>query len=115
MSVAKIKTDVKIADDIINIIAGIAATSVDGVLSIGEGLTFTTIPFIGTKNLKQGIIVEKDDNDKLNISIIVALKSGIDVKKACYNIQEKIKESIESMLDMSVNKVVVKVAKIDDV
>ena len=45
---SRIKTDIKIADDSILLIAGIAATSVEGVAALGEGLTFKALPFIGS-------------------------------------------------------------------
>ena len=108
-----IKTDVKVADDVINMIAGIAATSVDGVVSLGEGMTFKTIPFIGTKNLKKGISVIQNDDDSISVKIIVALKNGVDIKKICSNIQEKIKEAVESMLDIVVRDIEVRVARVD--
>lgn len=112
----EMKKDIKIADDVINMIAGIAATSVDGVLSLGEGMTFKNIPFIGTKSLKKGItILRNDEDNEIIIKTIISLKNGSDVKKTCVNVQEKIKESIESMLDIKVREVVVKVAKINDV
>lgn len=116
MSEMNIKTEVKVADDAINIIAGIAATSVSGVHSLGEGMTFKTIPFIGSKNLKKGIVVVKNDDDNsVSVKITVTLKNGAEIRKVCSNIQEKIKDSIESMLDITVREVIVKVAKIDDV
>ena len=116
MADLNIKTNVKIADDTIATIAGIAATSIEGVASLGEGLTFKGLQFIGSKSLKQGIVITKDEKDNsLSVKVTIVIKQGYDLKKTCYNIQEKVKESIESMLDMSVKEVVVKVAKVDDV
>ena len=109
------KTDVKIADDVINIIAGIAATSVKGVACLGEGLTFKNLHVIGTRNLKKGIKVIQNDDGSITVKLTVTLKNGVAIKKISSSIQEKIKESIESMLDISVRNVVVKVAKVDDV
>ena len=109
------KTDVKVADDVINEIAGISATSVKGVVCLGEGLTFKNIHFMGTRNLKKGIKIIENDDGSITIKLTVTLKSGVEIKKVSSSIQEKIKESIESMLDIRVKDVVVKVAKIDDI
>lgn len=109
------KTDVRMADDVINEIAGIAATSVKGVACLGEGLTFKNIHFTGTKNLKKGIKIVENDDGSITVKLTVTLKNGVEIKKTSSSIQEKIKESIESMLDLKVRDVVVKVAKIDDV
>lgn len=113
---ASIKTDVKVADDTIAVIAGIAATSTEGVASLGEGLTFTALPFIGSNSLKKGVEIEKVANGKrLIVKVTIVIKQGADIKKTCTNIQEKVKESIESMLDLNVKEVIVRVAKVDDV
>lgn len=109
------KNNVQIADDVLSIIAGIATTSVDGVVSMGEGITFKAMSFIGTKSLKKGVVVEKDaKGDNLKISITIVLKQGADIRKTCTAIQEKVKESIESMLDLKVKEVKVRVAKIEE-
>ena len=116
MSNLNIKTSVNVADDTLPIIVGIAATSVEGVASLGEGVTFKAMPFIGANSLKKGIVVTKEEKgDNVVVKITVVLKQGVDIKKVCYNIQEKAKESIESMLDLTVKEVIVKVAKLDDV
>lgn len=113
---SKLKTDVKVADDTIAVIAGIAATSIEGVASLGEGVTFKALPFIGSNSLKKGIVITKDEKgDNIVVKITMVIKQGADLKKTCYNIQEKVKESIESMLDLTVKEVIVKVAKVNDV
>lgn len=111
-----IKTDVKVADDTILMIAGIAATSVKGVAALGEGVTFKALPFIGSNSLKKGIVIEKDENDdNIVVNITIVIENGADIKKTCLNIQEKVKESIESMLDLNVKEVSVRVAKVNDI
>lgn len=111
-----IKTDVKVADDTILMIAGIAATSVKGVAALGEGVTFKALPFIGSNSLKKGIVIEKDENDdNIVVNVTIVIENGADIKKTCLNIQEKVKESIESMLDLNVKEVSVRVAKVNDI
>lgn len=111
-----IKTNVQVADDTISMIAGIAATNVDGVAALGEGVTFKALPFIGSTSLKKGVAVEKDDDGKnITVKVTIVIKQGADIKKTCTSIQEKVKEAIESMLDLGVKEVSVRVAKVDDV
>ena len=113
---ANLKTNVKISDDTINMIAGIAATSIDGVSSLGEGTTFNMIPFIESNNLKKGIEIKKNESDgSITVKLTITIKEGIEIKNTCRTIQEKVKESIESMLDMKVREVIIRVAKLDDV
>ena len=111
-----IKTDIKVADDTIAMIAGIATTSTKGVASLGEGVTFKALPFIGSNSLKKGVSIEKDENgDNIVVNITIVIEQGADIKKTCTSIQEKVKESIESMLDLNVKEVVVRVAKVNDI
>ena len=113
---SRIKTDIKIADDSILLIAGIAATSVEGVAALGEGLTFKALPFIGSGSLKKGVTIEKDEQGKnIKVMVTIVIKQGADIKSTCVSIQEKVKESIEQMLDLNVKEVVGRVAKVDDV
>ena len=116
MADINIKTDIKVADDTISMIAGIAATQVQGVASLGEGVTFKALPFIGTSSLKKGVIIEKADNgNNIVAKITIVLSGNADLKATCTNVQEKVKESIESMLDLDVKEVIVRVAKINDI
>ena len=113
---SNIKTDVKVADDTISMIAGIAATSVEGVSALGEGVTFKALPFIGSNSLKKGVLIEKDEKgNSISVRVTIVVAQGADIKKTCINIQEKVKESIESMLDLNVKQVSVRVAKVDDI
>lgn len=110
-----IKHSVVVADDVFSVIAGIAATGVEGVASMGEGITMNAMSFIGSNSLKKGVTIEKDEYGKgINVKLTVVLNNNVDLKKVCENIQEKVKEAIESMLDINVKEVAVRVAKIDD-
>lgn len=116
MAELNIKTDIKVADDTIAMIAGIAATGVSGVASLGEGVTFKALPFIGSNSLKKGVVIEKDEKgNNIIVKLTIVIEQGKDIKKTCTNIQEKVKESIESMLDLNVKEVIVRVAKVNDV
>lgn len=109
-----IKTNISVADDVIPVIAGISATSVEGVYSLSNNITSKALGFIPSNKLKNGIIILKDkDGNNLDISINIVLKDGYDIREVCEKIQEKVKESIESMLDLKVKNVAVRVAQIN--
>lgn len=111
-----IKSKVNVADDTISVISGIAATQVPGVLAMGDGVTFNVLPFISRNNLKKGVEIVKDENTgELTIKLTIVLKDGENLKKVSANVQEKVKESVEQMLDLTVAKVIVRVAKVDDI
>ena len=103
-----IETNIKIADDCMAVIAGICATSVDGVVNLSSGLTKNVLPFMSSNNLKKGIEI-KNENNNLNVFISLNVKQGYDVQNVCEKVQEKVKDGLESMLSMNVESVSVKV------
>ncbi len=116
MADLNIKTNVQVADDTISMIAGIAATSTKGVAALGEGVTFKALPFIGSNSLKKGVTIEKNEkDDSIVVKVTIVIEQGADIKDTCTSIQERVKESIESMLDLNVREVIVRVAKVNDI
>ena len=109
-----IKTNINVADDVIPVIAGISATSVEGVASLSNNVTSKALSFIPSNKLKNGILIVKDnDGNNLEITISIILKDGYDIREVCEQVQEKVKEAIESMLDLKVKNVTVRVAQIN--
>ena len=101
----KIKSEVKIADDVISEIAGIATMSVQGVLSVGEGLK---------KNSRKAIEIKKDGDGELIAFVPLTISVGVSVKKVCAEVQEKIREAILSMLDLTVKNINIYVLKVEE-
>lgn len=91
----------KVTDDVIAIIAGLAAVEVEGVYSMSGGLTGGIAEVLGIKNLSKGIKVEtKEDNIFINIYIIAEF--GARIPEVAWNIQEKVKKTVERMTGMRV-------------
>lgn len=102
---------VKISEEVIAIIAGVAATDVEGVASISGGITRELILKAGVKKLSKGVKAEVVDGD-VNISIGINLEYGYSVVETSKNVQEKIKFQIEGMTGLSVANVNVKVVSV---
>ena len=65
--------DVRIADEVVAIIAGLAATEVDGVSSMAGNITNEIVSKLGMKNLSKGIMIEIMDNEvKVDVAINIA-------------------------------------------
>ena len=112
MTNSNVKYNVNIADDCISVIAGISATGVEGVVNLGDNsMTSKLLPFLGTNNLKKGIVIEKID-DELIVKVSISIKDGYNIEDVCLAVQEKIKDSIESMLDVTVKEVSINVVNI---
>lgn len=55
--------EVKIADEVVAIIAGLATTEVEGVSSMAGNITNEIVSRLGMKSLSKGIQVEVSDNE----------------------------------------------------
>lgn len=103
---------VKISDDVIAIIAGVAATDVEGVASIGAGITRELVIKSGVKKLQKAVVADVIDG-MVDIRISVNLKYGYSVIETSKDVQEKIKYQIEGMTGLSVSSVNVQIASVD--
>lgn len=104
--------EVQIADEVIAIIAGLAATEVEGVSSMAGNITNELIAKLGKKNLSKGITVEVCEN---TVSVILALnlEYGYNVMDVSEKVQEKVKNTIENMTGLKVADVNIRIAGIN--
>ena len=107
--------EVQVTEDVIAIIAGLAATEVEGVDSMAGGITNEIVAKLGRKNLAAGVkILYQDGKVFVNVSIVV--KMGYNLQEVSKNVQEKVKSAIENMTGLTVETVDIRVSnvKIDD-
>lgn len=92
---------VQIADEVVAIIAGLAATEVDGVDSMAGNITNELVGKLGMKNLSKGVKVIVEEGTvtvKLNLNI----KYGYAIPGVCSKVQDKVKSAIENMTGLTV-------------
>ena len=101
--------DIQIADEVIAIIAGLAATEVDGVAKMYGNITNELVSKLGMKNLSKGVkVLVSPDNVKVDLSL--ELKYGYSVLDVSKKVQEKVKQAIEAMTGLEVSEVRVRIA-----
>ena len=98
--------EVKIADEVVAIIAGLAATEVEGVGSMAGNITNELVSKLGMKNLSKGIRVEVLDV-ALNISY------GYSIPEVSAKVQDRVKNAIENMTGLEVSIVNIRIASVD--
>lgn len=112
----KIKDDklgeVKIADEVVAIIAGLAATEVDGVSSMAGNITNELVSKLGMKNLSKGIRVSVSDGI-VNVDVALNISYGFAIPDVSSKVQEKVKAAIENMTGLEVSGVNVRIASVD--
>ena len=101
--------DVKIADDVIAIIAALAATEVSGVARMYGNITNELVSKLGMKKLSKGVRV-KIEKDAINVDLAIELEYGVSVPEISSKVQDRVKTAIENMTGLKVKEVNVRVA-----
>ncbi|MDO4475936.1 MAG: Asp23/Gls24 family envelope stress response protein [Lachnospiraceae bacterium] len=103
--------EVKIADEVLAIIAGLAAADVKGVASMAGNATRDLIEKLGWKSLTKGVRVQVDETS-IRVAINVNLKYGFNVPDTCAQIQDKVKTALETMTGLEVTGVNIKIVNV---
>lgn len=103
---------VKVADDVIASIAGVAATEVEGVAAMSGNITNEIVGKLGVKNLSKGVVIDVQE-DIVTVSLNLTMRYGYSIPKTSAEVQEKVKASIESMTGMTVSCVDIRIAGIE--
>ena len=104
--------EVVIADEVVAVIAGLAAMEVDGVASMAGDATRELISKIGRKNLSKGVKVDILEG-VATVEMALNLKYGFNIMAVSGKVQEKVKAAVENMTGLTVADVNVRVAGIE--
>ena len=96
---------IKIANDVVAVIAGVAVSEVPGVASMSGGFAGGISEVLsGKKNLSKGIKVDTDEKEvKIDVNIIV--EYGSRIPDVAFEIQNRVKKSVENMTGLKVAEV----------
>ena len=104
--------EITVFEEVVAIIAGIAATEVEGVSSMAGNITNDIVAKIGMNKLSRGVHVEME-NDEVFVIVAINVEFAASVPEVSYKVQQKVKASIENMTGLTVSEVNVKIAGID--
>ena len=104
--------EVQIADEVVAIIAGLAAMEVEGVASMAGNATRELISKLGMKSLSKGVKVDVLEG-VVTVALALNLKYGYSIMDVSAKVQEKVKASIENMTGLTVADVNIRVAGVD--
>lgn len=104
--------EIKVADEVVAIIAGLAATEVEGVSSMAGNITNEIVSRLGMKNLSKGIQIEIADNEVV-VDVALNIAYGYSIPEVSAKVQEKVKSAIETMTGLSVATINVRIASVD--
>lgn len=96
---------IEISGDVIAVIAGVAVSEVQGVASMSGGFAGgITEVLSGKKNLAKGIKVDKED-EKVKIDVNIIVEYGSRIPDVAFEIQKRVKKSVENMTGLNVLEV----------
>ena len=95
---------VKIADEVVAIVAGLAATEVSGVAGMSGGIAGGIAEMLGRKNLAKGVKVEVGEKEAA-VDIFVIVEFGVRIPDVSLKIQQEVKKAIEGMTGLKVVEV----------
>lgn len=102
---------VKISDDVVMIIAGIATSTVKGVFTAKTSVTDGITNLFSKNNYSKGIKVEINENNVV-LDIYINVEYGCKISEVAREVQSTVKKEIETMTDLVVSSVNIHVQNI---
>ena len=104
--------EVNIADEVVTVIAGLAATEVEGVASMGGNITNELVSKLGVKNLSKGVKVTVLEG-VVTVDLTLNIDLGWNILAVRKKVQEKVKSSIENITRLEVADVNIRIEGVD--
>ncbi len=104
--------EVRIADEVVAIIAGLAATEVEGVDSMAGNITNELVGKLGMKNLSKGVKVDVTE-EHVSVDLSLNIKYGYNIPDVSERVQDRVKSAIENMTGLTVLDVNIRIAGVN--
>lgn len=95
---------VRIANEVVAIIAGLAATEVPGIAGMSGGLAGGIAEMLGRKNLSKGVKVEVGEKEAA-VDLFIIVDYGVRIPDVAIQAQSAVKRAIEAMTGLNVVEV----------
>lgn len=102
---------VQIADEVVAMIASLAATEVEGVSSMAGNITNELISKVGVKSLTKGVKVQVTGSN-VRVDLSLSLEYGYNIPGTSSKVQEKVKNAIENMTGLKVTDVNIRIVNV---
>ena len=104
--------EVQIADDVVAMIASLAATEVEGVSAMAGNITNELMSKVGMKSLTKGVKVEVTEQH-VKVDLAGTMEYGYNIPATCQKVQAKVKNAVENMTGLTCNDVNIRIAGIN--
>ena len=103
---------VHIADDVVAMIASLAATEIEGVSALVGNITNELMSKVGMKKLTKGVKVEVVGSE-VTIDLAITMEYGYNIPATCQKVQDKVKTAVENMTGLAVTNVNIRIAGVN--
>lgn len=103
---------IKISEEVVSIIAGLAATEIKGVSGMSGGFVGGIAEKLGMKNMSKGVKVAVGEKEAA-VDLFIIVDYGIKIPDVAWQIQENVKKAIETMTGLNVVEVNINVQGVD--
>jgi len=95
---------VNISDDVISVVVGMTLSEIRGICPSGSNFGNIAEMFSGKRNMGKGVKVEVN-GESVSMDLHIIVEYGIKIPDVAWEAQEKVKEAVESITGLSVDKV----------
>lgn len=96
---------IKISDDVVGVIAGLAASEIEGIAGMSASLVGGITQMLGgKKNISKGVKVNVGENSA-SIDLYVVVLYGVKIPEVAVKVQENVKKAVETITGLSVSAV----------
>ena len=107
-----IKEGVTVTDEVMGIIAGLAATEVNGVSSLAGNLKNDMIPKAGKSKIAKAVKLKNNEDGSVSVRLSVNIEYNFVIPEVCKSVQDKVKTNIETMTGITVDEVDIHIATV---
>lgn len=104
--------EVQIADDVVAMIASLAATEISGVYPTAGNITNELMSKVGMKKLTKGVHVDLQESG-VNVDLAINMDYGYNIPAICQQVQNKVKSAIENMTGLTCNCVNIRIVGVN--
>ena len=101
--------EVRIADEVIAAIAGLAATEAKGVASLAGGIVHDQITYSKSRSLSRCVRVSVDDNE-VAVKLALILDGSVPVPEVSEDAGDRVRNAVESMTGLTVSDIKITIA-----
>jgi uncharacterized alkaline shock family protein YloU len=100
--------NIRISDDVVATIAGMAALETPGIAAMSGGISEGLAKRLSGRNAQKGVSVEVGQLEAA-IDLRIIVHYGIPIQEVCRQLQENVRETVENMTGLNVVEVNIKV------